>query len=367
MSENEQNLSQLEARFSNELQSVTSEDALNRLKAQFLGKQGLISEILKGLGQLPPEERPRVGSGANLLKKKIEEDCRLALDKIIQLKKEKKVKEESVDVSLPGRGLAEGSIHPLTQTLYEVQDIFEKIGFSVFEGPEIESDYYNFSALNIPENHPARDMQDTFYIGGVCCAQHPQSPEHGHTARAKPDAYGSQLLLRTHTSPVQVHVMKNHQPPIRMIAPGAVYRRDFDVSHTPMFHQVEGLVVDQNITFSDLKGTLVYFLQTFFGGKLQVRFRSSYFPFTEPSAEVDIECVICHGKTDSCRLCKSTGWLEVMGCGMVHPEVFKKAGYKNVTGFAFGLGIERLTMLKRSIPDIRLFYQNDLRFLKQFY
>ena len=343
MSENEQNLSQLEARFSNELQSVTSEDSLNRLKAQFLGKQGLISEILKGLGQLPPEERPRVGSGANLLKKKIEEECRLTLDKIIQLKKEKKVQEESVDVTLPGRGLAEGSIHPLTQTLYEVQDICEKIGFSVFEGPEIESDYYNFSALNIPENHPARDMQDTFYINA----------EEGS-------------LLRTHTSPVQVHVMKNHQPPIRMIAPGAVYRRDFDVSHTPMFHQVEGLVVDQNITFSDLKGTLVYFLQTFFGGKLQVRFRSSYFPFTEPSAEVDIECVICHGKTDSCRLCKSTGWLEVMGCGMVHPEVFKKAGYKNVTGFAFGLGIERLTMLKRGIPDIRLFYQNDLRFLKQF-
>ncbi len=343
MSENEQNLSQLEARFSNELQSVTSEDSLNRLKAQFLGKQGLISEILKGLGQLPPEERPRVGSGANLLKKKIEEECRVTLDKIIQLKKEKKVQEESVDVSLPGRGLAEGSIHPLTQILYEVQDIFEKIGFSVFEGPEIESDYYNFSALNIPENHPARDMQDTFYINA----------EEGS-------------LLRTHTSPVQVHVMKNHQPPIRMIAPGAVYRRDFDVSHTPMFHQVEGLVVDQNITFSDLKGTLVYFLQTFFGGKLQVRFRSSYFPFTEPSAEVDIECVICHGKTDSCRLCKSTGWLEVMGCGMVHPEVFKKAGYKNVTGFAFGLGIERLTMLKRGIPDIRLFYQNDLRFLKQF-
>ena len=343
MSENEQNLSQLEARFSNELQSVTSEDSLNRLKAQFLGKQGLISEILKGLGQLPPEERPRVGSGANLLKKKTEEECRVTLDKIIQLKKEKKVQEESVDVSLPGRGLAEGSIHPLTQILYEVQDIFEKIGFSVFEGPEIESDYYNFSALNIPENHPARDMQDTFYINA----------EEGS-------------LLRTHTSPVQVHVMKNHQPPIRMIAPGAVYRRDFDVSHTPMFHQVEGLVVDQNITFSDLKGTLVYFLQTFFGGKLQVRFRSSYFPFTEPSAEVDIECVICHGKTDSCRLCKSTGWLEVMGCGMVHPEVFKKAGYKNVTGFAFGLGIERLTMLKRGIPDIRLFYQNDLRFLKQF-
>lgn len=346
MSTGVENLAQLESRFFDEIQSVTSEDLLNRLKSQYLGKQGFISEILRNLGQMPPEERPKMGAGANLLKKKIEEECRTALEKIQNLKKEKKIREESVDTSLPGRGLAEGGLHPLTQTLQEVQKIFKEIGFSIFEGPEIETEYYNFEALNIAEDHPARDMQDTFYI-----------------------SQNSNSLLRTHTSPVQAHVMKNYKPPIRMIAPGAVYRRDFDVSHTPMFHQVEGLVVDQDIQFSDLKGTLIYFLQSFFGENLKVRFRSSYFPFTEPSAEADIQCVICQGKGHKndvpCRLCKTTGWLEVMGCGMVHPGVFEKAGYdsKKITGFAFGLGIERLTMLKRGIPDIRLFYQNDLRFL----
>ncbi len=363
MSTGDAHLAQLESRFLSDIQSVSSEEALHRIKSQYLGKQGFISEILRNLGQMPPEERPKVGAGANLLKKKIEEECRIVLDQILNLKKERKVLEESLDTTLPGRGVPEGGRHPLTQTLDEVQRIFQEIGFSIFEGPEIETEFYNFEALNIAEDHPARDMQDTFYIGGA-----------GRAALVKPEARGkaeTSYLLRTHTSPVQAHVMKSHKPPIRMIAPGAVYRRDFDVSHTPMFHQVEGLVVDKDVTFSDLKGTLTYFLQSFFGETLKVRFRSSYFPFTEPSAEADIQCVICQGQGKisggACRLCKTTGWLEVMGCGMVHPGVFEKVGYdpRSVTGFAFGLGIERLTMLKRGIPDIRLFYQNDLRFLKQ--
>ncbi len=344
-------LTHLATQFGEEIQKISSEEELHRLKSAYLGKKGYVSQLLRNLGQLSPEERPVYGSRTNELKNQIEEECRLLLEKISEQKKEKKIREECVDVTLPGRQFSEGSHHPLTLVMEEVKDLFRDIGFSIYEGPEIETDFYNFEALNIPIHHPARDMQDTFYVN-------------------------SQFLLRTHTSPVQIHVMKKTKPPIRMIAPGAVYRRDSDISHTPMFHQVEGLVVDSDIRFSDLKGVLAYFLNRFFGQSLKLRFRPSYFPFTEPSAEVDIGCVICgatHGggkkeKITSCRLCKGTGWLEVMGCGMVHPAVFEKVGYGKykIKGFAFGMGIERLTMLKFAIPDIRLFYENDLRFLRQF-
>ncbi len=342
-------LTEIGEQFDREVHVIRTEDELARLKAAYLGKGGRVTECMKGLGQLPPEERPSFGAQVNLLKQKIESELREVQDKIANEKRETKLRAESVDVTLPGRAVPAGGRHPISQVLEEVEDIFREIGFTVHEGPEIETDFYNFEALNIPQNHPARDMQDTFYVSGM--------PSH---------------LLRTHTSPVQIHTMKRMKPPIRMIAPGAVYRRDSDISHTPMFHQVEGLAVGEGIQFAHLKGTVSYFLQRLFGDDLNVRFRPSYFPFTEPSAEVDIQCVLCRGKgkieTNPCRLCKTSGWLEVMGCGMVHPAVFEKVGYdtKKVTGFAFGMGIERLAMLKFGIPDIRLYFENDLRFLRQF-
>ncbi|MFQ5354455.1 MAG: phenylalanine--tRNA ligase subunit alpha, partial [Thermodesulfobacteriota bacterium] len=250
---------------------------------------------------------------------------------------------ESIDITLPGRKPYSAKLHPLTTIMIEVEDIFTGLGFSIAEGPELELDYYNFEALNIPRDHPARDMQDTFYIS-------------------------NDLLLRTHTSPVQVRVMEAGAPPLRVIAPGTVYRRDSDVTHTPMFHQVEGFMVGSNITFSNLKAVLTHFLETLFGEKVAVRFRPSFFPFTEPSAEVDIQCVICGGTGSTCRVCKATGWLEILGAGMIHPNVFKAVGYDaaEVSGFAFGLGIERIAMLKFGIDDIRLFFENDLRFITQF-
>ncbi|MBI2083705.1 MAG: phenylalanine--tRNA ligase subunit alpha [Deltaproteobacteria bacterium] len=332
-------LKTVEERFAHEIQNVHSLQELLDVKSQFLGKKGHLSQVLQDLRTLPPEERPVVGSAANKLKDLIENACRERLESLKQEAQEKKIRERMIDVTLPGRTTPAGSLHPISMTLREVEKIFVSMGFSVHEGPEIETDYYNFEALNIPPDHPARDMQDTFYIDNV-----------GATPRA-----GSPLLLRTHTSPVQIHVMEKQKPPIRMIAPGVVYRRDSDISHSPMFHQVEGLVVGEGIRFSDLKGTLSYFLDRFFQKKNRIRFRPSYFPFTEPSAEVD---VWWEGK----------GWLEVLGCGMVHPNVFRKVCYdpKKVTGFAFGLGIERLAMLKLRIPDIRMFYENDLRFLEQF-
>ncbi len=338
-------LTSLSEQFQKEVGEVRSEEELLKVKSSYLGKKGHLSTFLRGLGTLPLELRPVMGSRANELKTSIEEECRQCLERLTQQKKQKQLQLDAVDGTLPGRWREKGFEHPITQVMEEVEDIFRELGFAIFEGPEIETDFFNFEALNIPADHPARDMQDTFYL---------EAPS---------------FLLRTHTSPVQIHVMKKTKPPIRMIAPGAVYRRDSDVSHTPMFHQVEGLVVDHNIQFSHLKGIVEHFLKRFFGSSKAVRFRPSYFPFTEPSAEVDIECV---NSDKTCPLCKGTGWLEVMGCGMVHPNVFRQVGYassqklKALRGFAFGMGIERLTMLKFGIPDIRLFFENDLRFLKQF-
>ena len=324
-----------------ELNGISDEVSLQNLKAKFVGRKGVITEILKGMKDVSPEERPKMGQLINEVKTAIEQQFD---DKSHQLKEEKKKKaiaEERIDITLPGRSVPVGAKHPVSQVMEEIIGIFEKMGFEVAEGPEIETDYYNFEALNIPKNHPARDMQDTFYIS-------------------------DDIVLRTHTSPVQIRVMEKQQPPIKIIAPGRVYRCDSDVSHTPMFHQIEGLLVDKDITFGDLKGVLTEFLRLVFGEGLGVRFRPSFFPFTEPSAEVDIECVICSGK--GCRVCKESGWLEILGCGMVDPEVFKSVNYdpEVYSGFAFGMGIERITMLKFGINDIRLFFENDIRFLKQF-
>lgn len=340
----------LARKFEEEVGGVASEDDLVRLKAAYLGKQGHLTAVLKTLGSLSPDQRPVVGAQVNELKERIERTVRDLTVSLSERRKSEKLRAESVDVTLPGRSAEKGGAHPLTRLLDEVEDIFRNIGFSVHEGPEVETEFFNFEALNIPQNHPARDMQDTFYLEGR--------------------TQGSPLLLRTHTSPVQIHVMKGHKPPIRMIAPGVVYRRDSDVTHSPMFHQVEGLVVDEKVTMADLKGTVAYFLRRLFGEDLKVRFRPSYFPFTEPSAEVDLECFACQGKKtgEVCRICKGTGWIEMGGSGMVHPAVFEHVGYdpKKVKGFAFGMGIERLAMLKYGITDIRLFFENDLRFLRQF-
>lgn len=356
------NLQELGKQFEEEIKRVRTEEDLVRLKAAYLGKKGHISLFLRGLGDLPVESRPLYGAQANELKERIEKECRALLQQLAREKKERRLQEEGVDITLPGRFVEPGGLHPITQMLEEVENIFREIGFSVFEGPEIETDYYNFEALNIPKDHPARDMQDTFYVNVGA----PLGAPRDRAQQAAP-------LLRTHTSPVQIHVMKKRKPPIRMIAPGVVYRRDSDISHTPMFHQVEGLQVGEGIRFSDLKGVVTHLIHRLFGESLPLRFRPSYFPFTEPSAEVDMGCVICRGgkKTaggETCRLCKGSGWLEVIGCGMVHPAVFENVGYdsKKWTGYAFGMGIERLTMLKHGIPDIRLFFENDLRFLRQF-
>lgn len=364
-------LKAVEEKFHQEIQQVQSMQDLLEVKARFLGKKGHLSTLLRELGTLPAEQRPLFGARANELKDRMEAECRSLLERIKTDRQAEQVRSELIDVTLPGRDLAPGRLHPVTQVLEEVEDIFVSLGFDIFEGPEVETDYYNFEALNIPANHPARDMQDTFYLG-VAARTSPPSPPAGPLGLAKPDPRGSQgdaspLLLRTHTSPVQIHVMESHQPPIRMIAPGVVYRRDSDVSHSPMFHQVEGLVVGHGVRFSDLKGCITRFLGIFFE-KPRIRFRPSYFPFTEPSAEVDVWWQQSTSPEGATRAPKKGGWLEVMGCGMVHPNLFRQVGYdpKQVTGFAFGLGIERLAMLKLEIPDIRMFFENDLRFLEQF-
>lgn len=314
-------------------------EALEQARVELLGRKGKLTALLKGLGKLSAEERPKAGQALNLLKGELEEACEHRKVELAQ--KGLAVKIKGLDPTLPGRPRHTGTLHPVTQVLEEVCSIFRRMGFSVATGPEVELDFYNFEALNIPADHPARDMQDTFYID-------------------------EKVLLRTHTSPIQVRTMEKNAPPLRIIAPGKVYRCDSDVTHTPMFHQVEGLMVDRDVSFSDLKGILTFFLQEFFNADAAVRFRPSFFPFTEPSAEVDIQCVICKGS--GCRVCSQTGWLEVLGAGMVHPEVFRHVGYntEEFTGFAFGLGIERFSMLKYGIDDIRLFYENDLRFLRQF-
>ena len=324
-----------------ELSSVQDEISLQNLKAKFVGRKGVITEILKGMKDIPDSDRPRMGKLINETKTFVEDLIERRLDELREEKKRRSLYEEKIDVTLPGRGMPVGARHPITQVMEEITAIFERMGFEVAEGPEVETDYYNFEALNIPKNHPARDMQDTFYVS-------------------------DEIVLRTHTSPVQIRVMEKRKPPVKVIAPGKVYRCDSDISHTPMFHQIEGLLVDEGVTFGDLKGVLTEFVRLVFGEGVGVRFRPSFFPFTEPSAEVDIACLICGGK--GCRVCKNTGWLEILGCGMVDPEVFKSVGYDpdKYSGFAFGMGIERIAMLKFGINDIRLFFENDIRFLRQF-
>ncbi len=324
-----------------EIMLVTEEHDLQNAKAKYLGRTGIITELTKGMKDVPTSERPEMGKLINEAKTHIENLIEGRLEEIRREKKNLILQREKLDVTLPGRGSQIGAIHPVTQVMDEVVGIFEKMGFRVEEGPEVELDYYNFEALNIPRDHPARDMQDTFYIT-------------------------NDIVLRTHTSPVQIRVMEKQKPPVKIIAPGKVYRCDSDVSHSPMFHQVEGLYVDERVTFGDLKGVLSEFVRIMFGENIGVRLRPSFFPFTEPSAEVDIGCVICEGK--GCRVCKNSGWLEIGGCGMVDPEVFKSVKYDpdKYSGYAFGMGIERIAMLKFGINDIRLFFENDIRFLKQF-
>jgi phenylalanyl-tRNA synthetase alpha chain len=314
---------------------------LDQLRVDYLGKKGVLTEQMKALGQLSAEERPAAGQLINQAKAEVQQAIEARKQGLEQARLNARLASETIDVSLPGRGQQRGGLHPVSITMERIEALFAQLGFSVAEGPEIEDDFHNFTALNIPETHPARAMHDTFYFDA-------------HT------------LLRTHTSPVQVRVMEGNQPPLRVIAPGRVYRCDSDLTHTPMFHQVEGLLVDEQVSFADLKGILDDFLRNFFEQELKVRFRPSYFPFTEPSAEADIQCVICGG--DGCRVCSHTGWLEVLGCGMVHPEVFKQVGIdsERYTGFAFGMGVERLAMLRYGVNDLRLFFENDLRFLQQF-
>lgn len=314
---------------------------LERLRVHYLGKKGVLTGLLKGLKELPHEERPEAGQVVNRAKKQVQQTLEARSRALEATALNQRLLKETIDVTLPGRGQLTGGLHPVTRTMERIEAFFGALGFSVAEGPEIEDDYHNFEALNISANHPARAMHDTFYFDA-------------HT------------LLRTHTSPVQVRTMKSNTPPLRVIVPGRAYRCDSDVTHTPMFHQVEGFMVDENVSFADLRGILSDFLKFFFEKTLEVRFRPSYFPFTEPSAEVDIQCVTCSGK--GCRVCSHTGWLEVMGCGMIHPKVFDNIGFDNekYTGFAFGLGVERMTMLRYGVNDIRLFFENDLRFLGQF-
>lgn len=324
-----------------EVQAAVTVAGLEQVRVGWLGKKGRLTELLKGLGQLSPEERPAAGAAINAIRDRIQEALGARKELLEAQAIAERLSRERIDVTLPGRGEHHGGLHPVTRTIRRIRGFFESAGFEVAEGPEIETDYYNFEALNIPAHHPARAMHDTFYV------------EDG-------------VVLRTHTSPVQVRVMAKAKPPIRIICPGRVYRCDSDVTHTPMFHQVEGLLVDEHTSFAELKGVVQEFLGAFFEKPLGVRFRPSYFPFTEPSAEVDIACVICGGK--GCRVCKHSGWLEVMGCGMVHPEVFRHTGIdsERYQGFAFGMGVERLAMLRYGVNDLRLFFENDADFLRQF-
>ncbi len=324
------------------LDSIEEPDALEPFRVRYLGRKGEFTLLMRKLGQAAPDDRPRLGKLANDTRKEVEGAFDAKKSELSGADNGKRSgAAPQTDLTLPGRAVPFGKLHPVTQIMEQVCGIFEGLGFAVAEGPDVETDFYNFEALNIPKHHPARDMHDTFYISGS-------------------------VLLRTHTSPMQIRAMKEKPPPLRMIAPGKVYRCDSDITHTPMFHQVEGFLVDRKVSFSDLKGVLTVFIAKMFDKDTPIRFRPSFFPFTEPSAEVDIGCVICKGK--GCRVCKQTGWLEILGAGMIDPEVFKMVGYdpEEYTGFAFGLGVERIAMLKYGINDIRLFYENDLRFLSQF-
>jgi phenylalanyl-tRNA synthetase alpha chain len=334
-------LEQLQQQALAELAAVTSEEELQSLKVKFLGRKGELTAIMKGIGALSAEERPLIGQVVNAVRDCLEASFEQSSLAIKESSRNARLRSELIDVTLPGRQTPAGTRHPVTLVIEEICDIFAGLGFLVAEGPEIELDYYNFEALNFPKDHPARDMQDTFFVQ-------------------------DNLLLRTHTSPVQIRTMIKEKPPLRIIAPGTVYRCDYDATHSPMFHQIEGLMVDKGVTFGDLKGILTVFTNQMFGSDIGVRLRPSFFPFTEPSAEVDIACVICRGK--GCRVCKHTGWLEILGAGMVDPEVFRHVDYdaEQVSGFAFGMGIERVAMLKYGINDMRLLFENDVRFLSQF-
>lgn len=319
------------------LEAAQDLPSVEEIRVRFLGKKGTLTSLLKEIGQLPPEQRPILGRIANELKEDLQNAINQKKEALLNAKQQK----EALDLTLPGRVPQRGGYHPITTVLKEICQIFVRMGYEIVEGPKVELDYYNFEALNIPKDHPARDMQATFFVS-------------------------ENVVLRTHTSPMQVRTMEAQRPPVAVIAPGKVFRRDSDVSHTPMFHQVEGLLVDKGVSFGDLKGTLTMFAREMFGKDAKLRFRPSFFPFTEPSAEVDLECVLCKGK--GCRTCKNTGWLEILGSGMVHPALYGFVGYdpEEVSGFAFGLGVERIAMLKYGIDDIQLFYKNDLRFLRQF-
>ena len=323
------------------IKEASDEKSLESLRVKFLGKKGSFTAMLKSLGKLPPKERPAAGEDINHAKQQLEQAIEVRKRQLIAETLNSKLAEGVIDVTLPGRRQNKGGLHPITITLERITEIFESAGYSVAVGPELEDDYYNFEALNIPPHHPARAMHDTFYV----------SPG---------------KVLRTHTSPVQVHVMEAGEPPFRMICPGKVYRCDSDLTHTPMFHQVEGLLVDERVSFADLKGTVEEFLHSYFEAEMPVRFRPSYFPFTEPSAEVDMACVSCEGR--GCRICGYKGWQEVMGCGMVHPRVLEMSNIdtSRYNGFAFGMGVERLAMLRYDVSDLRTYFENDLRFLKQF-
>ncbi|MCA3014244.1 MAG: phenylalanine--tRNA ligase subunit alpha [Myxococcaceae bacterium] len=332
-----------------EIGAAQTPQQLEALKGRFLGKKGELSAVLGAMGTLAPEERKAVGEVANAVKGELEGLLGRAQARLEEAALEEALKGPKLDVTLPGRAVFFGRRHPVSQTLEDIVRVFSRLGFDVYSGPEIELDWYNFEALNVPADHPARDMQDTFYV----------------EAGWLPKGVGP-VVLRTHTSPVQIRTMLAHKPPLRGVMPGRVYRKDSDQTHTPMFHQVEGLLVDEAVTFAELKGTLAAFARAFFGASTKTRFRPSFFPFTEPSAEVDVSCVFCGGK--GCRVCKHTGWLEVLGSGMVHPNVFAHAGYdaSKVTGFAFGMGVERLAMLRYGIDDLRTMFENDARFLAQF-
>jgi len=335
-------LQELETLAEKSLSGCRTLDVLTQLRTEFLGKNGKLTALLKEVGQLPPDQRPQFGQRVNAVKAKLSARIDQSCQQLETAEQSARLAKEHLDVSLPGNGSPLGHIHPLTQTLQDIQTIFSRLGYAVAEGPEIESDYYNFEALNFPPDHPARDLHDTFFVEGG-------------------------TLLRTHTSPVQIRIMEQQSPPIRVLMPGRVYRNDeTDASHSPVFHQMEGLVVDEGITFADLKGTLEYFIHSFFGRDKHVRFRPSFFPFTEPSAEVDVQCILCDG--NGCRVCKGSGWLEILGAGLVDPNVFEMAGVESekYTGFAFGMGVERIAMLRYGIDDIRLFFENDVRFLRQF-
>ncbi len=334
----EQTIEQIKTSALQELEKASDTESIQALTLKYLGRKGVVTQYLRNISQLPVQARPVAGKAANELKQFLDNSFKQAIETI---ESGLSLSADQLDVSLPGRTVYAGSYHPVTQVMHQICDIFARMGFDVAEGPEIETDWYNFEALNFPKNHPARDMQDTFFVT-------------------------DNMVLRTHTSPLQIRIMEKQQPPVQVIAPGKVFRCDSDLTHTPMFHQVEGLLVDENVSFGDLKGVLTAFVHQMFDEQTSLRFRPSFFPFTEPSAEVDILCVICRG--DGCRVCSHTGWLEVLGSGMVHPAVFENVHYdtQKYTGFAFGMGVERIAMLKYRIDDIRKFFENDIRFLHQF-